>query len=369
MKVLGLFGDGYGGFGGMSRFNRDLIEALCADERVEGVIGLARVGDSADTPLPPGLDWRIARGKTLFTVTAMHAAWSAGPRIVICGLASLSPVAAAAARIARASLWTIGHGIDVWQRPSWIVARGVESSDLVTTVSRYTRRRLLQWARIPPERVRVLPNTWEEDRFVPGPRPADLSTRYGLDDARVLMTVGRLDAREAYKGQDRVIRVLPRLLRSDPKVRYLIVGDGSDRPRLEALAHDCGVSREVVFAGRIDDDERVDHYRLADVFVMPSTGEGFGIVFLEAAACGVPVVAGNRDGSVDALREGGIGILVDPCDEAALERGIREALVRGPGVPADLAALARERFRALVPFFLGRLVPDSERPRGADGRC
>jgi glycosyltransferase involved in cell wall biosynthesis len=361
VKVLALCGDGYGGFGGISRFNRDLLGCVCGLNEVHSVVGLARQGNRPFGTLPPKLIWRVLPGKAAFAAESIRSAAVHRPALVICGLVNLAPVAAAAARIAGARLWTIGHGIDLWERPTSLRARSLERSHLVTTVSRYTRARLLSWSTLPPERVRVLSNTFDRDRFTPGPPSHDLARRYGVEGRRVLMSLGRLEAREAYKGQDRVIRVLPSLLRSEPGLRYLIAGDGSDRPRLEQLAREQGVAEQVVFAGRIADDEIVEHYRLADVFVLPSTGEGFGIVFLEAASCGTPVVAGSVDGSVDALREGQIGTLVDPNDPADLERGILLALKRGRDVPAGLEALNLACFRSSVASLFRRVVSnDSE---------
>ena len=119
----------------------------------------------------------------------------------------------------------------------------------------------------------------------------------------MLLTVSRLAASERYKGHDRVISVLPRVLERSPDVAYLVVGDGDDRQRLEEMAQKAGVAHAMRFAGHVPHQELPDYFRLADVFVMPSTGEGFGIVFLEAAASGLPVIGGNRDGSVDALAE------------------------------------------------------------------
>ncbi len=140
------------------------------------------------------------------------------------------------------------------------------------------------------------------------------------------MTVSRLASSERYKGQDRVIRILPRLRSEHPDIVYLVVGDGDDRPRLEALALECGVTEQVVFVGRVSQDELPDYFRLADVFVMPSTGEGFGIVFLEAMASGANVIAGNQDGSRDALGDGALGTLVAPDNLDELASAIRSAL-------------------------------------------
>ena len=105
-------------------------------------------------------------------------------------------------------------------------------------------------------------------------------------------------------------------------MRYLIAGKGEDRERLEVMASELGVSDSVTFAGFVPDEELADHYRLADVFAMPSTGEGFGIVFLEAMGCGTPVLGGDLDGSVDALDNGKLGLLVDPMSVNAIAEGL-----------------------------------------------
>ena len=104
------------------------------------------------------------------------------------------------------------------------------------------------------------------------------------------------------------------------------MGDGDDRPRLESLAVECGVAENVQFAGSVPPEELPDYFRLADVFVMPSTGEGFGIVFLEAMATGVRVIGGNQDGSADPLADGQLGWAVDPDNERELISAICAAL-------------------------------------------
>jgi glycosyltransferase involved in cell wall biosynthesis len=148
--------------------------------------------------------------------------------------------------------------------------------------------------------------------YFPREKRRDLVEKYALDDKRVILTVGRISSSEGYKGHDRIIRALPEVIAQVPNAIYLIAGAGDDKQRLEQFAAERGLTGRVVFAGHVPDGELADYYALADLYTMPSTGEGFGIVFLEAAACGLPVVAGNADGSVDALAEGQIGCLVDP---------------------------------------------------------
>ena len=155
--------------------------------------------------------------------------------------------------------------------------------------------------------------------------------RYGLQSAKVIMTMGRLAAAERYKGIDQVIEIMPRLLERFPGLKYLIIGDGDDRARLEAKAKDFRVFDNVVFAGRISKSEKVAHYNLADAYVMPSTGEGFGIVLIEALACGIPVVGSKVDGSREALLDGRLGTIVDPAQPDELFDAVSAAL--GKSVP------------------------------------
>jgi glycosyltransferase involved in cell wall biosynthesis len=111
-----------------------------------------------------------------------------------------------------------------------------------------------------------------------------------------------------------MIQALPRILRALPETKYLIAGTGPDRSRIEKLAADVGVQNSVVFAGFVPNARLSELYNLCDLFAMPSKAEGFGIVYLEALACGKPVLAGNRDGSRDALNDGELGILINPDD-------------------------------------------------------
>jgi phosphatidyl-myo-inositol dimannoside synthase len=177
-----------------------------------------------------------------------------------------------------------------------------------------------------------LPNSIDLGRFRSGPKNTALLDRYGLAGKTVLMTLGRLSSCESYKGIDEVLEVLPKLTEEITNVAYLVVGDGTDRRRLEEKVESLGVDKHVVFAGYVPESEKAAYYRLADAFVMPGRGEGFGIVYLEAMACGVPVVASKADASREAVRNGVLGILVDPSDQDDIKAGVLEALNRPKGV-------------------------------------
>ena len=184
-----------------------------------------------------------------------------------------------------------------------------------------------------------LHNTYNPQQWCPGPVSSDLQERYGLVGKQVILTVSRLAQSERYKGHDEIIELMPELLVELPDLMYLIVGDGDDRPRLDRKVRRLGLQRQVVFAGYVDEAEKANHYRLADVFAMPGRGEGFGIVYLEAMACGIPVIGSSLDGSRDALRHGELGRLVSPDRPEEIRMALLAALQQGTGVvPEGLSA-------------------------------
>ncbi len=176
-------------------------------------------------------------------------------------------------------------------------------------VSKDTQKRYRNQAGAGKDNSVVLHNT-VGDQFRPGDKHA-ARTKFGLGGEFVILTVGRLDPRrQGYKGHDRIISQLSALETGDGrKPLYLIAGDGSDRNRLESLTNELGVRERVRFLGAVADKDLPDLYRAADLFALPSTGEGFGIVFLEAMACGTPAIGLKVGGAVDALVQGELG----PC--------------------------------------------------------
>jgi glycosyltransferase involved in cell wall biosynthesis len=317
LGVLMLLTDGFGGRGGIAKFNRDFLQALDACGSVERVHALPRlVPQPIEEMIPEAVvyDRKAARGRLAFLRrVAAHAWHDEQIDLVICGHLHLLPAAWLAARVRGARLALIVHGIEAWAPSRKFVANWLARRvDAVITVSRYSAEQFARWSKMPIDRAFVLSNCVDLDTFRPQPRAPALLERYGLKSSKVLLTVGRMSSQERYKGFDQVIELMPHLLKRFPDLKYLIVGEGDDRPRLEAKTASCGVANHVIFAGQIPESEKVAHYNLADAFVMPSTGEGFGIVLIEAAACGVPVIGSRTDGSREALRDGLLGRLIDP---------------------------------------------------------
>jgi phosphatidyl-myo-inositol dimannoside synthase len=320
MRVLALVTDAFGGSGGISQYNRDFLSALARCDRVGEVIVLPRLSAKFVGPLPSGVQQlQPVENRLAYSVATLWTAIKYRPiHLVFCGHLLMVPLAALIARVLKAPLWVQVHGIEAWRELSALQRRSAELATIITSVSRYTRRRLLQYVGTDPARVKVLPAT-VGPQYRPGPKPGYLIDRHAVGGKKVLMTVSRLSSLERYKGHDRVIRMLSRILALHPDTIYLVVGDGDDRPRLESLAVECGVAQHVEFTGLVPQEELPDYFRLADVFVMPSAGEGFGIVFLQAMATGVRVIGGSQDGSRDPLCDGALGTLVDPenCEELA----------------------------------------------------
>jgi phosphatidylinositol alpha-1,6-mannosyltransferase len=196
----------------------------------------------------------------------------------------------------------------------------------------------------PRGRVALIHPGVDPMRFRPG-SSGGLRDRYGVGGAPLILAISRLVRR---KGHDLLIRALSRVLESLPDARLLLGGRGPEEQALRALALELGVERAVIFAGRIADDEMVEHYRMADLFALPSRQgprdvEGFGIVCLEAGGCEVPSVATNTGGIADAVVDGETGLLVPQEDVPALA----DALLRLLRNPEEAKAMGR-RARARI---------------------
>jgi glycosyltransferase involved in cell wall biosynthesis len=349
LRILMLATDAHGGFGGIAQYNRDVLDALSALDGVARVVVVPRMIDAtAALSLPPKVqyDLRGAIGLLAFIRSSLlQAIRGGGFDLIHCAHINLLPVATLVSRLTRAPLLLAIHGIDAWQPrgrvSAWLAGR---VPALVVSVSAFTLRRFQAWSGTPDPRTALVPNTIRADRYGLGPKRPDLLARHGLHGKTVIMTFGRMAPGERYKGFDEVIASLPALIRHRPDLVYLAAGDGPDRPRLQAKAQAIGVADRVVFPGRIAEADKADYYRLADAYVMPSYGEGFGIVILEALACGLPVVASRADGTQEAVRAGALGLLVPPDDPQALQDAILQAIRQPKQIPAGLDYFSHDQF-------------------------
>jgi phosphatidyl-myo-inositol dimannoside synthase len=269
------------------------------------------------------------------------------PRAVLSGHIVTSPAARAIGTAARVPVIQYLHADELRTRPR--TASFAVGVDAVVAVSAHTERLALA-AGADPARVRRIPNGVD----LPERRRAERAER------PTIVTVARLEQR--YKGHDVLIRALPLVRERVPNVEWLVVGDGSLRPELERLAAAQGLGGTVRFLGLLSEEERDAALDRAHVFAMPSRlppsgvgGEGFGISYLEAAAHGLPAVAGNVGGAPDAVVHGETGLLVDPEDHVAVAGALTELLL-APARAAALGEAGARRARDFAwPLVAGRL--------------
>lgn len=325
--VLHLWCSGLDEGGGIQHYTMFCLEALLKSFPDHRIRVFAKNDRSSLADLPPGVSHHVSgrwssRLRTLmYALKGLLYALCERPAFIL----TTHPHFMKALRLlgGRTPTLVSAHGIEVWGHLEGTLGTALRRATGLLPVSQFTSEVLQKEGGIPASHIRVVPNTFREDLFTPGPKSVDLLKRYGLKpDQPVLLTVARLSASERYKGQDQILQALPRLLQEMPDLRYLIAGRGDDEARLRQMAADFGVAQAVIFTGFIPEAELADHYRLADLYVMPSTGEGFGIVYLESLACGRPCLAGNLDASSEALDGGRLGFIVDPRDPTAIADAI-----------------------------------------------
>jgi glycosyltransferase involved in cell wall biosynthesis len=339
VRILHAGTDSFGGYGGIALYNREFIAAMASHPAVEEVVVVPRIIVGPEETLPEKVTFvtEAARGRLAY-LNALR-----GTRgrfdLVVCAHVNLLPIV----RLIAKNPLLMLYGIEAWKPLRDPVSnRLLRRLRGVISISDITRERFAGWSHYGGPSL-LLPNSIRAEWYGIRPKNRDLLARCGLAGKRVLMTLGRVVAAERYKGFDEVLEVLPDL---DADVSYVIAGGGNDVPRLKRKAASLGVAGRVVFTGLFPEEEKADLYNLADVYVMPSRGEGFGFVLLEALACGVPVIASCLDGGREALRGGELGQLVDPTNPAEIRMAIRDALRSGAGkrIPAGLEYFSYEKF-------------------------
>lgn len=208
--------------------------------------------------------------------------------------------------------WNGGRSRKSLSNAKWIIANSMK-----------TRQRIIEQLNIAQEKFFVIHPYVDEECFYPQERNGELVEKYGLKNDRVILTVGRVDKDGLErKRQNLVIKAVSMVKKRISNIKYLIVGPGDQKDSLKNLAKDYGVKENVIFVGSIPEKDLYEYYNLCDIFVMPSRNEGFGMAYLEALACGKPVVGSIGTGAEDALLDGKLGILVNPNDINSLAEAI-----------------------------------------------
>jgi phosphatidyl-myo-inositol dimannoside synthase len=264
--------------------------------------------------------------KASFTLAGLRKAWK-GARIVVAGHPNLALPASWMRLLERnLKMIVLSHGIEVWKPLSSSRRRALLRADLVLAPSRYTAARLIEVQGIPAESVRILAWPLSPDFLRLADAPAGHTLPQAFPQGRVVLTVGRWLASERYKGADDLIGAVAELRGKFPDLHLVAVGQGDDLPRLQKLAAACGATGCIHFLENLSREELAACYARSDVFALPSTGEGFGLVFLEAMAFAMPVVGAAFGGVPDLVENGVNGLLVPPGDTDQLRAALGRLL-------------------------------------------
>jgi glycosyltransferase involved in cell wall biosynthesis len=247
-----------------------------------------------------GSKWR-------FGVHALRLAFSGQAREIVVGHIGLLPVAWALRMLSLTDSYAITlHGIEAWCRLSWITRIAARRANYIVATTTYTAREFCFFNGVEMVRSIIIPLAAER-------RPPSAQRTVPLGGLKLLV-VSRLSPEDRYKGFDTLLHAVRLALDSGLNLTLDIVGDGGDRARLENLARFLGIRKSVSFYGSLPDDQLGQIYRDSHVFVMPSKKEGFGIVFLEAMAAGLPCIGGNHGGTPEVIEQGVSGFLVEYGD-------------------------------------------------------
>lgn len=265
----------------------------------------------------------FARQKSRFLFKALLLA-RGNPKLIFAAHPNLAPIAGIMKAVSKDARAVLGaHGIEIWEPLSVIRRRMLRRADIVTAPSSDTARRLVRIQGVPEGKIRKLP--WPLDpEFAEFAKHAEkLSRPAGFPRGQVVLSVGRWSAIERYKGADLLIQAVAELADDFPELHLVLAGSGDDLIRLKQQARNSDAEERVHFLTELSRAELAACYASADIFALPSTGEGFGLVFLEAMAFGKPVIGANVGGIPDVVENGREGLLIEPATEA-----ISSALMR-----------------------------------------
>lgn len=283
-----------------------------------------------------------ARGKARFVATALRAA-RRHPKLVLAAHPNLAPILSSMKLLSPGMKSIVcAHGVEVWEPLSLVRRRALRRADLVLSPSRATAEFLESLQHVSPEHIRVLPWALDPDFETIAATNGSSKLPATFPSSPVILTVGRWLTSERYKGMDTIILALPRLLLHWPNLQLALVGSGDDRQWLEAIAQESGVRLHVHFISDLSYGELSACYAASDIFALPSRGEGFGFVYLEAMARGKPVIGGAHGGAPEIIQDGVTGYLVPHGDAFHLATSI-DTILSNPELARQMGQRGRER--------------------------
>lgn len=340
MIILFVYLKSFKGIGGIENYTKTFINALQESERLSDaqirVISLH--DDKPDLRYTGKAEFKSHNGnRTSFIIDVIKSSTRAD--VIIFGHINLSSIGLLVKLLNRnVKMAIIIFGLEAWRYDGVISNLFFKLCYRIISISEYTKNKFIEIHKCNPDKFELLPPcldpyTSEHNHTILS--DSEIISRYGVDNkSPVLISVCRLYSSEKYKGYDNVIRSIVKLRNKYNDIKYLIVGryDEKEYSRIMRLIEEHDLAKHITLTGYVTQKELTQLYRLSDIFVMPSRGEGFGIVFIEALSYGLPVIAGNRDASVETLKGGKLGMLVDPDSVNEISDAIETMLVSGDGM-------------------------------------
>ncbi len=358
----------YSKIGGLQNFNRRVFQSLAAravSAKQPNPVVLLSGDDPASIPPTPGIELVAIQGRAAFLFKPIWCAVRRADVLILCHvkLAIIAPFV----RLLRPKLPILlfVHGIEAWSKPAlpslhFFDAWCLRAVTCVASVSEFTAAAMSPVFGVPPAKFRLLPNAVDLPKANPDPAKRESAT---------ILCVNRISLLDRKKNVDLLIKAVAKLKDKLPDLKLDIVGDGELRPELEALAQELGVSDFVRFHGRISEEALSDAYARASVFAMPSSKEGFGIVYLEAWLRGLPVICSTEGASSEVVSDGVDGFVVDPADVTMIADRLRLLLTQ-PELARAMGEKGRQKvmgtyldgnFRANLNMILDELTKDDRR--------
>jgi phosphatidyl-myo-inositol dimannoside synthase len=339
-------------FGGIQTFNRSLIKALeeIAAVRSLHVCVLSLLDEDESHSVSScshsgRVEVRCFSGnRRKFVAAAVSAARTADCAVI--GHVNLSPIALL---MTSKRKYLLVYGIDGWRAMTLPQRLAVRTVNRIVSISSYTAARMGNLNRIGHEKFAVIPLTLDPSYIRSSNRTDVTRETLGLPSGPMILTVSRLSTCDAYKNVDLVIRAFPKILTRFPDAFYVVVGHGNDQERLQYLSEDLGIASSVFFPGRVESNLLPAYYRNCDIFVLPSTNEGFGIVFLEAMYYGKPCIGANSGGVPEVVEHERTGILLESSSTSSVAQAL-DYLLAKPELRAIMGEQGRQRVDSKFSF-------------------
>lgn len=299
--------------GGIEKYNCNYVAAL--REARTGVVLIERK--------PGGL-----AAKIIFAIKVLMRAFFKKPDFIICAHIHFSPLCLYLKKFLKIPYSISVYGGEVADITNKNYRNALRAADVITYLFNSTAQDVVRQVLEAKEKIFNLQNSVDGEKFKIKEKSESLLSRYGLSNSKIILTIGRMSKLDGdNKGYRRIIKAMPKVLEAVPDAKYLLAGSGSDVLEVKQLIIELGLQEKVVLADAPTDEEIVDYYNLADVFVLPSKNEGFPpIVILEALFCGIPVIGGNQRDAEEAMLNGELGLIVEAENIAAISEAIIKML-------------------------------------------